>query len=71
VNDHSESSSKHTMIIFQDLLGYLGMIINIIDKTVTCDTDAISLKDKGQGILIFQESWIDVYSSENEMSTQR
>jgi hypothetical protein len=59
------------MIICQDCLGYLRMIFNLIDKTVTCDTDAIPLKNRGQGILIYQKSWIDVYSSENEMSTQR
>ena len=47
IDDRSESSSTYDMIIGQDLLGELGLILNLNDKTVTWDTDTIPIKDKG------------------------
>jgi Aspartyl protease len=45
VDDCSESSSTYDMIIGGELLGELGIILNFNDKTVTWDTDTISIKN--------------------------
>jgi xylose isomerase len=48
VDDRSESSSTHDMIMGQgrDLLGELGIIMNFNDHIVTWDTDTIPIKDR-------------------------
>jgi hypothetical protein len=46
LDDRSESSSTYDMIMVQDLLGELGIIMNLNDHTVTWDTDTIPMKDR-------------------------
>jgi hypothetical protein len=46
VDDHSESSSTYDMIMGRDLLGELGIIMNVNDRMVTWDTDTIPMKDR-------------------------
>ena len=63
-DDRSESSSTFDMIIGRDRLVNLGIILNFNDKTVTWGTDTIPIKDRGT--LATQESFIEVYLTENE-----
>jgi hypothetical protein len=48
VDDRSESSSTYDMIIGQgrDLIGELGIIMNLNDHTVSWDTGTIPIKDR-------------------------
>jgi hypothetical protein len=73
VHDRSEPSSTHVMIIVQrrDLLGELGIIMNLNDHTITWDTDTIPMKDMDIGSLSSVETLIEVYLNANELKTLR
>jgi hypothetical protein len=45
VEYRSDSPSTYDMIIFHDLLGESGIVMNFNDWTVTWDTDTISMKE--------------------------
>jgi hypothetical protein len=46
VDNRSESSSTHDMIMVQDLLGELGIIMKFNDHMVTWDSNTIPMKDR-------------------------
>ena len=55
------------MIVGQNLFGESGIILNFNDKTITWDTDTISMKDRRT--LATQESLIEVYLTAKEPQT--
>ena len=48
VDDRSKSSNTYDMIIGRDLIGELGIILNVNDHTVTWDTDTIPMKERNE-----------------------
>jgi hypothetical protein len=66
VDDQSKASDTYGMIIGRDLLGKLGIIPYFNDKTVTWDTDTISMKDRGRALCNFQKATTEIYSAANE-----
>jgi hypothetical protein len=64
VNDRSKTSSTYDMINGQDLLGELGIILNFNNKTVTWDTETISMNDRGT--LNSRDALSEVHLPENE-----
>ena len=64
MNDRSKSSNTYDMIIGRDLLGELGIILNFNDHTVTWDTDAIPMKDRGS--LNSQKVITEIYLTADE-----
>jgi hypothetical protein len=71
VDDRSESSSTYDMIMGRDLLGEVGIIMNVNDHTVTWDTNTIPMKDKDTCALSSVEAMIEVYMIANEPQTLR
>jgi hypothetical protein len=64
VDDRSKTSSTYDMINGQDLLGELGIVLNFNNKTVTWDTETISMNDRGT--LNSRDALSEVHLSENE-----
>jgi hypothetical protein len=73
VDDRSESSITYVMIIVQrrDLLGELGIIMNLNDHTVIWDTNTIPIKYRDISTLSSVEGLIEVYMNANEPQTLR
>jgi hypothetical protein len=57
------------LVMFRDLLGELGIIMNFNDHTVAWDSDTIPMKDRGT--LSSVEALIEFFRDKNEPQTLR